>query len=79
MSNVTINEKELAALRLAAKFITDHEDMISFYNQFAIEIAKIHTPNATARAFMDVRETELKINRDLEAVLDSLGEAGLLD
>jgi enoyl-CoA hydratase/carnithine racemase len=79
MADVTIDEKELAALRLAAAFVAEHEDQIYYLNQFATDIAKQQTPNATAEAFLEVREGEIKLNKALDNVLDALGNVGLLD
>ncbi|MFJ7111826.1 hypothetical protein ACIQW4_01430 [Streptomyces albogriseolus] len=79
MANVTVDEKELATLRLAAKFLAEHGEQISYYNQYAMEILKMQAPNATLEAAMRERETMHKISQELEVTLEALTDAGFLD
>ncbi len=79
MANVTIDEKELATLRLAAKFLAEHGEQISHYNDYAMEILKLHAPSATLEAAVREQETMHKISQELEATLEALTDAGFLD
>jgi hypothetical protein len=77
MANVTITEQELAALRLAAKFVLDHADQIDYRNQFALDLLKMTSPNATYEAAQQTQNDATQQTRDLDATLAALKAAGL--
>ncbi|MCL8016903.1 hypothetical protein [Streptomyces sp. AS02] len=77
MANVTINENELAALRLAATFVLDHADRIDQHNSLSMEILKMTAPNATYEAAVQTQKESVQQNHDLDAVLAALEAAGI--
>lgn len=77
MANVSIDEQELAALRLAAKFVLDHADQIDYHNQFALDILKRESPNATYEAAQETKKDSIQQAHDLDATLAALRAAGL--
>jgi hypothetical protein len=77
MADVTIDEKELAALRLAAKFLADHGEDLLYYTQYWEEILQIQAPNATPAARLHARAEHDKLNSALTHTLDTLADADL--
>jgi hypothetical protein len=77
MANVTIDEQELNALRLAAKFVLDHAAQIDYHNQFALDLLKMTSPNATYGAAQQTQTDAAQQTRDLDATLAALNAAGI--
>ena len=77
MADVTIDEKTLNALRLAAKFVLDHADRIDQHNSLSMEILKMTAPNATYVAAVETQKESIQQAHDLEAVIAALDAAGI--
>lgn len=77
MATVTVDEKTLAALQLAAKFVLDHADRIDQHNSLSMDILKMTSPSATYEAAQATQRESVQQNKDLDAVLAALEAAGI--
>lgn len=77
MATVTIDADELAALRLAAKFVLDRADDIDYNNQFAARHLRAEHPNATSEAEGMTWANADKTRKELDATLAALTAAGI--
>jgi len=77
MADITIDENELAALRLAAKFVLEYADNIDHDTQFYARRLRIETPSATAEAENLTWKNADQIRKDLDAVVTALEGAGI--
>ncbi|MDX2837964.1 hypothetical protein PV377_02920 [Streptomyces ipomoeae] len=76
-STVTVDAKELAALRLAAQFVLDHADDIDYNSQFAARHLRAEHPNATPEAESMTWAEADKTRKNLDATLAALQAAGI--
>ncbi|KUN03157.1 hypothetical protein AQI95_24685 [Streptomyces yokosukanensis] len=73
------DDKTLAALQLAAKFVLDYAEAIDHYNGQAMDILKMNCPSATHEAAEMTQKESIQLRKDLDAVLDALKGAGIDD
>ena len=76
-STVTVDAKELAALRVAAKFVLDHADDIDYSTQFHARHLRAEHPTATAEAYAMTQEDADKTRKELDVTLAALDAAGI--
>lgn len=79
MSETIVNEKTLAALQQAARFVLEYAGDIDHNSAFAAEHIRVEHPHATFDAVLQTYRGSDELRKTLDEVLKALSDAGIDD